>query len=85
MTPHFETNKSRIMNFFKNYNTYKDYYVKIYDGDIDFYFYAHYKEHIKADENKDKYILFKIDIYFKDYFLVVDTEEKDMIVILFLN
>ena len=77
MTPHFETNKSRIMNFFKNYNTYKDYYVKIYDGDIDFYFYAHYKEHIKTDENKDKYILFKIDIYFKDYFLVVGTEDKN--------
>ena len=43
MTPHFETNKSRIMKFFKNYNTYKDYYVKIYDGDIDFHFYAHMK------------------------------------------
>ena len=31
------------MKFFKNYNTYKDYYVKIYDGDIDFHFYAHMK------------------------------------------
>ena len=66
MTLNFEITKSRIMKIFKNCKTYKDYYVKIYD--IIDYFKKYYSENIQIDNNKCEYILFKIDIYFSDYF-----------------
>ena len=75
MTLNFETIKSKIMEIFKDYNTYKGYYVKI--GDDIVYFKEYYSEKIQIDDNKCEYILFKIDIYFSDYSLVVDIEKED--------
>ena len=67
--------KSSIMEIFKYHNPLRDYHVKIYD--IDDYFRERYKEKIKYDKNGHKYILFKIDIYFSDYSLVVDIDGKE--------
>ena len=50
MTSNFEITKSRIMKICKNSNTYKDYYVNIYDV-ID-YFKEYYSEKIQIDDNK---------------------------------
>ena len=66
MTSNFEITKSRIMKILKNCKKQEDYYVKIYDV-ID-YFKEYYSENIQIDNNKCEYILFKIDIYFSDYF-----------------
>ena len=54
------------MKILKNCKKQEDYYVKIYDV-ID-YFKEYYSENIQIDNNKCEYILFKIDIYFSDYF-----------------
>ena len=35
---------------------------------IDPYFYEHHKQKIKVDKNERKYILFRIDVYFTEYF-----------------
>ena len=48
--------------------------VKIYE--INPYFYEHYKEKIETDKNDREYILFRIDIYFTEYFLAVEIDEK---------
>ena len=48
--------------------------VKIYE--IDPYFYEHYKEKIQVDNNDREYILFRIDVYFTEYFLAVEVDEK---------
>ena len=66
MTSNFETSKSRIMKIFRNCNTYEDYYVEIYD--VFDYFKESYNEKIQINDDKCEYILFKIDIYFSDYF-----------------
>ena len=50
MTSNFEITKSRIMKIFKNSNTYKDYYVNIYD--VIYYFKEYYSEKIQIDDNK---------------------------------
>ena len=50
----------------------KNHYVKIYETDD--YFYEHYNEKIRTDKNGDEYILFRIDICFSDYSLVVDID-----------
>ena len=50
------------------------YSVKIYE--IDPYFYENYKEKIQVDKNGREYILFRIDVYFTKYFLVVESDEK---------
>ena len=42
---------------------------------IDSYFYKHY-EKIQVDNNRCKYILFRIDIYFSEYSLEVEIDEK---------
>ena len=34
---------------------------------------------IQTDENGNKYILFRIDIYFTEYYLAVEIDEKDLI------
>ena len=44
--------------------------VRIFE--IDPYFSEHYKEKIQTDENGNKYILFRTDIYFAKYFLAVE-------------
>ena len=49
--------------------------VKIYE--IDSYFYKNYKEKIKVDKNEREYILFRIDVYFTEYFLAVEIDEQN--------
>ena len=35
------------------------------------------KKKIKADKNERKYILFRIDVYFTEYFLAVEINEQN--------
>ena len=81
MIPDFEISKcpehevkSKIGTIFVNEKILEEYSVKIYE--IDPYFYEHNKEKIKTDKNDYKYILFRIDIYFTEYSLVVEIDEK---------
>ena len=48
--------------------------IRIYE--IDPYFYEHYKEKIQVVNNDREYILFRIDVYFTEYFLAVEIDEK---------
>ena len=52
----------------------EEYSVKIYETDT--HFYEHYKEKIQIDKNEHDYILFRIDVYFTECFLVVEIDEK---------
>ena len=53
-------------------NTWK---IKIYE--IDPYFFQHYrKKKVQVNKNWCKYILFRIDVYFTEYLLAVDIDEK---------
>ena len=52
----------------------EEYSVKIYE--IDPYFYEHYRKKIQVDKNGCEYILFRTDVYFTEYFLVVEIDEK---------
>ena len=81
MIPDFEISKcpehevkSKIGTIFVNEKILEEYSVKIYE--IDPYFYEHYKEKIQTDKNGSEYILFRIDIYFTEYFLAVKIDEK---------
>ena len=81
MIPDFEITKcpehevkSKIGTIFVNKKILEEYSVKIYE--IDPYFYEHYRKKIQTDENGSKYILFRIDIYFTEYFLAVEIDEK---------
>ena len=81
MIPDFEISKcpehevkSKIGTIFVNEKILEEYSIKIYE--IDPYFYEHYKEKIQTDKNDCKYILFRIDIYFTEYFLAVEIDEK---------
>ena len=81
MIPDFEISKcpehevkSKIGTIFLNEKILEEYSVKIYE--IDSYFYEHYKEKIQTDKNDCKYILFRIDIYFTQYSLAVEIDEK---------
>ena len=68
---------SQIKNrkkFLKNHNPLEEYSVRIYK--IDPYFYEHYEKKIQVDNNGHKYILFGIDIYFIEYSLAVEIDEK---------
>ena len=58
-----------------NENFFEEYSVKIYE--IDPYFYEHHKEKIKVDKNEREYILFRIDVYFTEYFLAVKIDEQN--------
>ena len=53
--------KSKIGNIFVNEKILEEFCVKIYE--IYLYFYKHYKELIKVDENRRNYVLFRIDVY----------------------
>ena len=66
--------KSKIGTIFVNEKILEEYSVKIYE--IDPYFYEHYKKKIQVDNNDQEYILFRIDIYFTEYFLAVEIDEK---------
>ena len=72
--PEFEV-KSKIEKLFMNEKIFEEYSVKIYE--IDPYFYDHYKEKIKVDTNEHEYILFRIDVYFTEYFLAVEIDEQN--------
>ena len=72
--PEFEV-KSKIGKLFMNEKILEEYSVKIYE--IDPYFYKHYKEKMKVDKNGREYILFRIDVYFTEYFLAVEIDEQN--------
>ena len=71
--PEFEV-RSKIGNIFVNDEILKEYSFKIYK--IDPYFYEHYGKKAQVDQNGCKYILFRIDVYFTEYFLTVEVDEK---------
>ena len=48
--------------------------VKIYE--INSHFYEHYRKKVQFDERGCKYILFRIDVYFTEYILAVEIDEK---------
>ena len=66
--------KSKINKIFKNHNPFEEYSVKIYN--IEPYFYEQYGKDIEVDDNKRKYTLFKIAIYFSEYSLAVEIDKK---------
>ena len=72
--PEFEV-KSKIRKLFMNEKILEEYSVRIYE--IDPYFYKHHKEKIKVDKNGCEYILFRIDVYFTEYFLAVEIDEQN--------
>ena len=69
--------KSKIGNIFVNAKILEEYSVKIYK--IDPYFCEHYKEKRQVDKNGREYILFRIDVYFTEYLLAVEIDEKNML------
>ena len=71
--PEFKV-KWKIGKIFKQHNPLDEYSVKIYE--IDPYFYEHYEKKIQVDKNGCKYILFRIDVYFSEYSLAVEIDEK---------
>ena len=83
MVPEFEISecpehevKSKIGNIFvnKKKKILEEYSVKIYK--IDRYFCEHYKEKMQVDKNGCKYILFRTDVYFTEYLLAVEVDQK---------
>ena len=66
--------QSKTGNIFVNKKILKEYSVKIYE--IDPYFYEYYWKKIQIDKNGRKYILFRIDVYFTEYLLAVEIDEK---------
>ena len=69
--------KSKIGTIFKNEKILEEYSVRIYETDP--YFYEHYKKKKKkkqVDDNDKEYILFRTDIYFTEYSLLVEIDEK---------
>ena len=71
--PEFEV-KSKIGNIFVNEKILEEYSAKIYK--IDPYFYEHYKEKIQVDKNGREFMLFRVDVYFTEYLLAVEIDEK---------
>ena len=67
--------KSKICKIFKTHNPLEEYAVRIYK--IDPYFYEHYERKIQVDNNGRKYMLFKSDIYFSEYYLAAKIDEKE--------
>ena len=58
-----------------NKKIFEEYLVNIYE--IDSYFYDHHKEKIKVDKNGREYLLFRIDVYFTEYFLAIEIDEQN--------
>ena len=50
--------------------------LKMYETDP--YFYKHFEKEIQVDKNGCKYILLRIDIYFNNFFLAVEIDEKGL-------
>ena len=81
MIPDFEISKcpehevkSKIGTIFVNEKILEEYSVKNYETDP--YFYEHYKGKIQTDKNECVYILFRIDLYFIEYFLAMEIDKK---------
>ena len=66
--------KSKIGPIFVNEEIFEEYSVRIYE--IDPYFYEHYKKKMQVGDNDQRYILFRIDIYFTEYSLPAQIDEK---------
>ena len=66
--------KAKIGKIFLNERILEEYYTEIYETDP--YFYKNCNEKIKVDKNGHKYILFRIDVYFSEYNLAVEVDEK---------
>ena len=67
--------KSKIGKLCMNEKVHDEYSAKIYE--IDPIFYEHRKEKIKVDKNGREYTLFRIDVYFTEYFLAVEIYEQN--------
>ena len=65
--------KSKIGKLFMDEKILEEYSIKIYE--IDPYFSGHHTKK-KVDKGKRKYI-FKIDVYFTEYFLAVEIDEQN--------
>ena len=66
--------KSKIGNIYVNEKILEEYSVMVYK--IDPYSCEHYKENIQVDKNGCECILFRIDVYFTEYLLAVEIDEK---------
>ena len=64
----------KIGNIFVKEKLLEEYSVKIYK--IHPYFCEHYEEKMQVDKNGYKYILFRIDVYFTEYLLTIEIDEK---------
>ena len=81
MTPDYEISvsiehevKSKIGTIFVNEKILEEYSVRIYE--IEPLFLWALQKKIQVDNNDQEYILFRIDIYFTEYFLAVEIDEK---------
>ena len=66
--------KSKIGTIFVNEEILEENSVKIYE--INPYFHEHYHKKIHVENNDQKYVLFRIDVYFAKYSLAVEIDEK---------
>ena len=66
--------KSKIGTIFVNEDMLEEESVRIYENDPCFS--EHYKKNIQVDSKGQKYLLFRIDIYFTKYCLPVEIDEK---------
>ena len=66
--------KSKTGNIFLNEKILKEYTVKIYETDP--YLMSITENKIQVDEHGYKYILFRTDVYFNEYVLAVEIDEK---------
>ena len=66
--------KSKIGTIFVNEKILEEHSVKIYE--IDPYFSEHYKKKIQVEDKDQQHMSFRIDIYFTEYCLAVEIDEK---------
>ena len=70
--------KWKIGNIFVNEKILEKYSVQIYKTDS--YFFENYKEKIQVHKNGCEYILFRNDVYFTEYLLTREIDEKKIYV-----
>ena len=66
--------KWKIGNIFVNEKILEKYSVQIYKTHS--YFFENYKEKIQVHKNGCEYILFRNDVYFTEYLLTIEIDEK---------
>ena len=66
--------KSKIGTISVNEDILEEYSVTIYENDL--YFSENYKKRIQVDKNGQQYILFRINVYFTKYCLVIEIDGK---------